>query len=82
VVPVAAAVLAVGLFAAGMIAWRMMSPVRSCPDGYLCGLFDPNDRYQLHPLRAEALWALSGVFAVLAIASAFTSWLRRSSAVV
>ena len=80
-VPVAAAVLAVGLFVGGVIAWGMTAPPFVCPPNRPCALHDPSVRHQLHPLRAEGLWALSGIFAVLAIASAFTPRLRLSSAV-
>jgi hypothetical protein len=70
VVPSGAALIAVGLFVAGVVAWGMTATTQHvCPDGVICGLFPPDQTRQIHPLRAEILWALSGVFMVAAVVS-------------
>ena len=62
--------LAAGLLLAGVLVWRITSTATFCP-GPLCGI-KPDQHFQIYPHRAEALWVLSGIFAlsslVLAIA--------------
>jgi hypothetical protein len=64
--PVGAAAIAVCLFIGGVIVWRIVSPEPFCPPNTFCALQGPPHR--LHPLRAEALWAASGLFAITAAA--------------
>jgi hypothetical protein len=62
--------LAAGLLVAGVLVWRITSTATFCP-GPLCGI-RADQHFQIYPHRAEALWLLSGIFAlsslVLAIA--------------
>jgi hypothetical protein len=66
--PTITAVAAVGFLIAGIITWRMMSslPSPSCFGPCPSALFRPR---RLHPLRAEALWAIGGLLALIALAS-------------
>ncbi|HEX5559461.1 MAG TPA: hypothetical protein VFX13_17735 [Gaiellales bacterium] len=84
VVLVLASLIAVALFVAGVVTWRMMStPVLlpSCPPNTACSLGPSlGSPYQLHPLRAELLWAASAVFAMLALGSGFRRWRRPMTA--
>jgi hypothetical protein len=74
-----ASLIAVALLVAGLVTWRMTStPVTlpSCWPNTTCSLGPSlGSPYQLHPFRAELLWAASAVFALLAVGSAF--WHRR-----
>jgi hypothetical protein len=74
-----AAALAAGFFGAGLVEWRMWSAQPYCPPNALCGLALPPHRL-LHPLRAEALWAMSGLFALLAVGSAARLFAHRDHA--
>jgi hypothetical protein len=69
-IPIGAAIIAVALFIAGLVAWRMMSAPHVCSPDVICGVYDPSERHQIHPLRAEGLWALSALFAIIALVSA------------
>lgn len=63
-IPAVAAAMAVAFFIAGVVVWRMMSQVQCHSVGGLtCVLLPP---HRLHPLRAELLWAVSAVFALVA----------------
>jgi hypothetical protein len=76
--PVGAAAIAICLFIAGVVVWRMMPPQPSpplCPAHALCG-FLPESSHRLHPVRAELLWAASGLFSIIALSSALRSWRR------
>ena len=69
-IPVIAVVAAVALFVAGVVVWRMTStpgPVSPGRRGIFFVYFPPPHR--LHPLRAELLWAVSAVFALVAFAT-------------
>ena len=65
---VVAAIAAVVLFTAAVVAWHMRSPWPYCPPNAECAA--PPPPHHLHPLRAEALWVMSGAFALVAAASA------------
>ena len=73
---------AVVLFVAGIVTWRMMStPPPGCPPAQYafwadvrCGV------HRLHPLRAELLWAASGILALAALGSALLHWRSLSEA--
>jgi hypothetical protein len=68
----AAAAVALALFIAGVVTWRMMPGLPSCPPNSLCYL--PLSTHRLHPLRAELLWAASAIFAVIAAAASARQW--------
>ncbi len=72
-IPAVAAVVALGLFVAGMVTWRMTPGVRPCPPNSLCLTLLPPHR--LHPLRAELLWAASAVFGLIAVGVSLRPWL-------
>lgn len=72
----AALVAGVALFAGGVVAWRMMSPVHApssclppCSNSLAPSFAAP---YRLHPLRAELLWAASGAFVLVALGFALS----------
>jgi len=77
-IPTAAAAVALALFIAGVVTWRMMPGIPYCPPNSLCYL--PLPAHRLHPLRAELLWAASAVFALIAAAESVRQW-RRPGAV-
>jgi predicted small integral membrane protein len=70
-VPVAIAVIAVGLLIAGIVTWQMTSSGGHCPVNARCA-FKP---HRHHPLRAELLWAASALLAI--IAAEIALWQRR-----
>lgn len=45
---------------AGVITWDMRSAIPTCPPNTLCYVTQPSGGH-LHPLRAEVLWAASGL---------------------
>jgi hypothetical protein len=57
------------LAASGVIAWRMHSP--GCASS---GLTCPAGTHRVHPLRAEALWAIAIACALAAGVSAWFGW--------
>ncbi|MDX6522292.1 MAG: hypothetical protein QOF08_2897 [Gaiellales bacterium] len=61
-----ALLLAAGLLVAGVLVWRITSTATFCP-GALCGV-KADQHSQIYPHRAEALWALSGILAVISLA--------------
>ncbi len=71
-IPTAAAVVALALFVAGVVTWRMMPGVRPCPPNSLC--FMPLPPHRLHPLRAELLWVASAVFGLIAAGASLRHW--------
>jgi hypothetical protein len=77
-IPTAAAAVALALFIAGVLTWRMMPGVRPCPPNTLCVL--PLGAHRLHPLRAELLWAASAIFALVAAGASLRQWRRPGAA--
>jgi hypothetical protein len=77
-VPVASAGLALCLLAAGAIIWQSTSTETFCP-GPTCATH-ASIRHQIHPMRAEGLWALSAIFGVVALVSWFTPRIGRDEA--
>jgi hypothetical protein len=78
VVSGAAMFIALCLFVGGVVAWRMTSiPVQGvCPPRVVCVPMVMQG-HRIHPLRAEILWALSGIFVMVAFISAarpLTRW--------
>jgi len=77
-VPLIALVAATGLFIAGVVTWRMMSPdFLSWPTHR--SLAPGRPPYRLHPLRAELLWAASGFVALAALGLGVWQWRRRAA---
>ena len=81
-IPLVASLVAVALFVAGVVAWRMTSMKvigQPCPPNMLCaelpGAYAP---HRLHPLRAELLWAASAFFALVAVGTVLRLWRRPS----
>ncbi|MDX6548224.1 MAG: hypothetical protein QOG33_1774 [Gaiellales bacterium] len=64
--PAGALLLAAGLLVAGVLVWRITSTATFCP-GALCGI-KADQHSQIYPHRAEALWVLSGIFALISLA--------------
>ena len=62
--PLILALVGVALLLIGLVVWREMSSTPVCPPGTFCPPYGPPHR--LHPLRAEALWALGGICLVAA----------------
>jgi hypothetical protein len=71
-VPVAIAVIAVGLLIAGIVTWQMTSSHAHC--GARVAVCTAG-KHRHHPLRAELLWAASGLLAI--IAAEIALWQRR-----
>ena len=67
-------VVAVALFVAGIVTWRMFSTWPHCSGHFSCGA--PPPPHRLHPLRAELLWAASAFFALTAVGIGMWQWLR------
>jgi len=75
-IPAVAALAAVVSFGAGVVVWRMMSQVQCHAFGGLtCVLLPP---HRLHPLRAEALWAVSALCGLVAIGVSLRLWRPRA----
>jgi hypothetical protein len=73
-IPLIALVLAVALFVAGVVEWRMFSP--ACDTKLVgCRLALPPP-HRLHPLRAELLWAASAFFGLVALGVGLWAWRR------
>jgi hypothetical protein len=64
----AAALLAIGLSVAGVIVWTTMTSTEHfCPPGVVSNCTRADAHVAIHPRRAEGLWALSGISAVVAL---------------
>lgn len=72
-VPAAIAVTAVLFLIAGVVTWQAMSSGVPCPAHEACT--SAVKRHRLHPVRAELLWAISGLLAIIAAEVAL--WQRR-----
>jgi hypothetical protein len=70
IVPAVSAAIALCLLAAGAMIWQIASAETFCP-GPLCATH-ATVQHQIHPLRAEGLWALSAIFTVVALISWLT----------
>jgi hypothetical protein len=84
-VAITAALIAVGLFVAGVIVWTTMTSTEHfCPPGVVSNCTRPDVHVAIHPRRAEGLWALSGISAAVALVAGIR-WRfdrRRRSAIV
>jgi hypothetical protein len=69
------AVLAIGCLIAGTITWGMTSGGVHCPSTVSCPGVKP---HRHHPLRAELLWAVGVLLAIIAAEVAL--WQRRQAA--
>jgi hypothetical protein len=68
--------MAVAFLIAGVVVWRMMSQVQChAVGGLTCVLLPP---HRLHPLRAEALWAVSALCGLVAIGISLRLWRPRA----
>ena len=70
-----ALVVAVVLFVAGVVMWRLFSTWPHCSGHVYCGA-PPPPPHRLHPLRAELLWAGSAFFLLVAIGVGLKQWRR------
>ena len=70
-----ALVVAVAVFIAAVVTWRMFSTLPGCPPNASCAA--PPPPHRLHPLRAELLWAASGFFVLVAVGVGLRQWRRR-----
>jgi hypothetical protein len=72
-VPAAIAVIAAAFLIAGVLTWQVMSAGVPCPAHETCvtGI----KHHRLHPVRAELLWAISALLAIIAAEVAL--WQRR-----
>jgi hypothetical protein len=67
-VAITAAILAIGLFVAGVLVWTTMTSTEHfCQPGVVSNCTRPAAHVTIHPLRAEGLWALSGISAAVAL---------------
>jgi hypothetical protein len=71
-------VAGVALLLVGLVVWREMSSTPVCPSGAFCPTYEAAHR--LHPVRAEALWALGGLCLVAAACWAASGSLRGRAA--
>jgi hypothetical protein len=72
-VPAAIAVIAVGFVIAGLLTWQVTSSGVPCPAHHTC--FTAVRPHRLHPVRAELLWAIAALLAIIAAEVAL--WQRR-----
>jgi hypothetical protein len=72
-VPATIAATAVVFLIAGVLIWEMTSTGAHCPAHAVCTIAVRHHRR--HPVRAELLWAISGLLAIIAAEVAL--WQRR-----
>jgi hypothetical protein len=68
-----AAAVALALFIAGLLTWRIMPGIPQCSPKTLCFMLPA---HRLHPLRAELLWVASAIFALIAAGMSLQQWRR------
>ncbi len=73
-VPATIAAIAVICLVAGVIMWQMKSGGVHCPPTVACAGVKP---HRHHPLRAELLWAVAALLAIIAAEVAL--WQRRQA---
>jgi hypothetical protein len=64
--PITAAVAAIGFLVVGVLVWRMWGPIY-CPPPPALRCYNTAPFHRLHPLRAEALWAMSALSALIGL---------------